>query len=105
MTTRSHHDAVGLADGPQVDPTVMSACSEQAARALAQRQTGNGTGVSLELLCPAAQEETWLLPCPRTVTHVHLSEDSRKRHDILVEFAAAMMVTGTPMVLDVSPGE
>lgn len=53
----THHDAVGLADGPDVDPAVLSSCGQQAARAFPQSQTGNGAGVSLELLCTATKEE------------------------------------------------
>lgn len=46
----THHDAVGLAHGPQVDPAVLSPGGQQAAGALPQGQAGHGAGVSLELL-------------------------------------------------------
>lgn len=46
----THHDAVGLAHSPQVDPAVLSPGGQQAAGALPQGQAGHGAGVSLELL-------------------------------------------------------
>lgn len=46
----SHHDAVGLADGPDVDAAVLAPRGQQAARVLPQRQAGHGSGVGLELL-------------------------------------------------------
>lgn len=93
MIRCAHHDAVGLADGPQVDPAVVSACGEQAPGAFTQRQTGNGAGVSLELLCQVTQAGTCLPLLSCTITHVNQGKDSRRRHEILVVFAAAMTMT------------
>lgn len=115
----SHHDAVGLADGPQVDPAVLPSCGQQAAGAFPQSQTGNAAGVSLELLCTATQEghrsfsmtslchETTKLTahvqlcsfccCIHTTLRHHCMKNvcqySRSRHEILVVLAAAILVT------------
>lgn len=63
VTRCSHHDAVGLADGPQVDSAVLAARGQQPPGAFPQRQAGDGAGVSLELLCPGTRAGTWL-PLP-----------------------------------------
>lgn len=97
----SYHNAVGLADGPDVDPAVLSSGGQQAARAFPKRQTGNPAGVSLELLCKATQQG----PNSAAPLDSHSSDQrvrrvySRSRHDIFgvlvlaQVLAAAMLVT------------
>lgn len=94
----SHHDAVGLADSPQVDPTVLPSCGEQAARVFPQCQTRNSAGVSLKFFCTATREGQFQHKCGGSNRTGNEGLDSRSRHEILVVLAAVILVARGPLL-------